>query len=55
MTGDDTQLHIFLDIKAILACIYVEGVSAFEDRLICLHIGNGKDHGGVVLKISVSC
>lgn len=55
MTGDDKQLHIFLDIKVVLAYIYVEGVSTFEDRLICLHIGKGKDHGGVLLKISVSC
>lgn len=55
MIGDDTQLYIFLDIKEILAHIYVEGVSTFEDGLICLNIGKGKDHGGGVLKISVSC
>lgn len=53
--GDDKQLYIFLDIKGILAHIYVEGISTFEDGLICLYTGKGKDHGGCVLKISVSC
>jgi len=53
--GDHKQLSIFLDIKGILAQIYVEGVSTFVDGLICLNIGKGKDQGCVVLKISVSC
>lgn len=52
MIGDDKQLYLFLDIKGILAHIYVEGVNTFEDGLICLNIGKGKDHGGVLHKIS---
>lgn len=44
-----------LSIKGIPVRIYEEGVNNFQDILICLNIGNRKDHRGDVLKISVSC
>lgn len=44
-----------LSIKGISVHIYEEGDSNFQDRWTCLNIGKGKDHGGGVLKISVSC